>query len=66
MSVFFFLIRVIRVIRGSPSSVCKVGNLSQEFRHDRNVILVKGEVVYAGSSKDLRAKPQILEQHLGV
>jgi branched-chain amino acid transport system ATP-binding protein len=33
---------------------------------DRNVILVKGEVVFAGSSDDLRAQPQILEQHLGV
>ena len=33
---------------------------------DRNVILVKGEVVFAGSSDQLRAKPQILEQHLGV
>jgi branched-chain amino acid transport system ATP-binding protein len=33
---------------------------------DRNVILVKGEVVFAGSSDELRAKPQILEQHLGV
>ncbi len=33
---------------------------------DRNVILVKGEVVYAGSSQALRAQPQLLEQHLGV
>jgi len=33
---------------------------------DRNVILVKGEVVYAGTSDDLRAQPQLLEQHLGV
>lgn len=33
---------------------------------DRNVILVKGEVVFAGTSDELRAKPQILEQHLGV
>lgn len=33
---------------------------------DRNVILVKGEVVFAGSSDALRATPQILEQHLGV
>ncbi|MEY4651975.1 MAG: hypothetical protein RI884_556 [Pseudomonadota bacterium] len=33
---------------------------------DRNIILVKGEVVYSGSSQDLRANPQILEQHLGV
>jgi branched-chain amino acid transport system ATP-binding protein len=33
---------------------------------DRNVILVKGEVVYAGTSQDLRERPQLLEQHLGV
>lgn len=33
---------------------------------DRNVILVKGEVVYAGTSQDLRGRPQLLEQHLGV
>jgi branched-chain amino acid transport system ATP-binding protein len=33
---------------------------------DHNVILVKGEVVYAGSSDELLGKPEILEQHLGV
>ncbi|MEJ7931779.1 ABC transporter ATP-binding protein [Ramlibacter sp. AN1015] len=33
---------------------------------DRNVILVKGEVVFAGSSQELREKPELLEQHLGV
>ena len=33
---------------------------------DRNVILVKGEVVFAGTSQALRAQPQLLEQHLGV
>ncbi|MCG2593329.1 ABC transporter ATP-binding protein [Ramlibacter sp. XY19] len=33
---------------------------------DRNVILVKGEVVYHGSSADLRAQPQLLDQYLGV
>ena len=33
---------------------------------DRNVILVKGEVVFAGSSDALRAQPRLLEQHLGV
>ena len=32
----------------------------------RNVILVKGEVVFAGSSEDLRSRPDILAQHLGV
>lgn len=33
---------------------------------DRNVILVKGEVVYEGSSADLRARPELLDQYLGV
>jgi len=33
---------------------------------DRNIILVKGEVVFEGSSEALRAQPALLEQHLGV
>jgi branched-chain amino acid transport system ATP-binding protein len=33
---------------------------------DRNVILVKGEVAYEGSSQALRQNPSVLEQHLGV
>lgn len=33
---------------------------------DRNVILVKGEVVFQGSSDELRAQPQLLDQYLGV
>src|SRR3954470_4763258 len=33
---------------------------------DRNVILVKGEVAYAGKSADLRARPELLDQYLGV
>ena len=33
---------------------------------DRNVILVKGEVVFQGSSAELRAHPHLLDQHLGV
>ena len=32
----------------------------------RNVILVKGQVVFDGSSAELIAKPKLLEQHLGV
>ena len=32
----------------------------------RNVILVKGQVVFDGSSAELIAKPKVLEQHLGV
>lgn len=33
---------------------------------DRNVILVKGQVVFEGSSDELRDKPELLAQHLGV
>ncbi len=33
---------------------------------NRNVILVKGEVVFAGTSAELLAKPELLAQHLGV
>jgi branched-chain amino acid transport system ATP-binding protein len=33
---------------------------------DRNVILVKGEVVFEGSSELLQSQPDIMAQHLGV
>jgi branched-chain amino acid transport system ATP-binding protein len=33
---------------------------------DNNVILVKGEVVFSGSSAELIATPEILAQHLGI
>ena len=33
---------------------------------DRNVILVKGQVVFDGSSDALHAQPLLLEQYLGV
>jgi branched-chain amino acid transport system ATP-binding protein len=33
---------------------------------DRNVILLKGEVVFEGSSETLRASPDLLQQYLGV
>ncbi len=33
---------------------------------DRNVILVKGEVVFEGATSELLAKPELLAQHLGV
>lgn len=32
----------------------------------RNLILVKGEVVFEGSSAELLAQPELLKQHLGV
>ena len=33
---------------------------------DRNVILVKGQIVFTGSSVELLAQPELLTQHLGV
>jgi branched-chain amino acid transport system ATP-binding protein len=33
---------------------------------DRNVILVKGSVAFEGTSTELRARPDLLEQYLGV
>jgi len=33
---------------------------------DRNVILVKGEVVFEGTSQLLQVQPEIMAQHLGV
>lgn len=33
---------------------------------DRNVILVKGQVVFEGTSAQLHAQPEMLAQHLGV
>jgi branched-chain amino acid transport system ATP-binding protein len=33
---------------------------------DRNVILVKGEVVYEGAASDLKAQPELHQRYLGV
>ena len=33
---------------------------------DRNVILVKGRVVFEGTTSELREKPELLHQHLGL
>lgn len=33
---------------------------------DRNVILVKGQVVFEGTSQTLHSDPRVMEQHLGV
>lgn len=33
---------------------------------DRNVILVKGRVVFEGTGSELRNRPELLQQHLGI
>jgi len=60
--------RICGVIRESGISSIIV---DKNWKHvtqitDRNVILVKGEVVFAGTSPELHARPQLLEQYLGV
>jgi branched-chain amino acid transport system ATP-binding protein len=60
--------RICGVIRASGISSVIV---DKAWRHvtqvaDRNVILVKGEVVFAGSSAELQSRPQLLEHYLGV
>ena len=60
--------RICSVIKDSGISAIIV---DKNWKHvtqitDRNVILVKGEVVFEGSSAALHADPSVLEQHLGV
>jgi len=60
--------RICSVIKDSGISAIIV---DKNWKHvtqvtDRNVILVKGEVVFEGSSEALHANPGVLEQHLGV
>jgi branched-chain amino acid transport system ATP-binding protein len=60
--------RICELIRASGISSVIV---DKNWKHltqvtDRNVILVKGQVAFAGTSAELRAQPRLLEQHLGV
>jgi len=60
--------RICSVIKASGISAIIV---DKNWKHvtqitDRNVILVKGEVVFEGSSQTLHDDPSVLEQHLGV
>ena len=60
--------RICSLIRDSGiSSVIVDKNWKHVTRiTDRNVILVKGEIAFAGTSDELREQPRLLAQHLGV
>jgi len=60
--------RICAVIRASGISSVIVDKAWKHVTQvtDRNVILVKGEVVFEGTSEELRSQPQLLEQYLGV
>ncbi|HVE53259.1 MAG TPA: ABC transporter ATP-binding protein [Ramlibacter sp.] len=60
--------RICGVIRDSGISSVIVDKAWKHVTQvtDRNVILVKGEVVFQGSSAELRSRPALLDQYLGV
>jgi branched-chain amino acid transport system ATP-binding protein len=60
--------RIIRTIRQSGIAALIVDKnfAAVSALTDRNVILVKGRVVFEGRSEELNAKPELLHQHLGI
>jgi branched-chain amino acid transport system ATP-binding protein len=60
--------RICGVIRESGISSVIVDKAWKQVTQvtDRNVILLKGEVVFQGSSAELQSRPQLLDQYLGV
>jgi branched-chain amino acid transport system ATP-binding protein len=60
--------RIIRTVRqsGIAAVIVDKSYVAVSAISDRNVILVKGRVVLEGSSGELRAKPELLRQHLGI
>ena len=60
--------RIIRTIRESGIAALIVDKnfAAVSALTDRNMILVKGRVVFEGSSEELNAKPELLHQHLGI
>lgn len=60
--------RIIRTIRESGIAAIIVDKnfAALSAVTDRNVILVKGRVVFEGTGVELREKPELLRQHLGI
>jgi branched-chain amino acid transport system ATP-binding protein len=60
--------RIIRMVRetGIAAIIVDKNYAAVSAITDRNVILVKGRIVFEGSGSQLRANPDLLHQHLGV
>jgi branched-chain amino acid transport system ATP-binding protein len=60
--------RVLRDLRatGIATIIVDKNHAAVTAMTDRNVILVRGEVVFAGTSAELHGRPEILHKHLGV
>jgi branched-chain amino acid transport system ATP-binding protein len=60
--------RIIRTVRESDIATIIVDkNFAAVSKlTDRNLILVKGRVVFEGAGSELRKRPELLQQHLGI
>jgi branched-chain amino acid transport system ATP-binding protein len=60
--------RIIRTVRdtGIAAIIVDKNYASVSAVTDRNVILVKGRVVFKGTGSELRQRPEVLRQHLGI
>ena len=60
--------RIIRTIRESGIAAIIVDKnfAAVSALTDRNLILVKGRVVFEGAGRELRKRPDLLQQHLGI
>ena len=60
--------RIIRAVRetGIAAVIVDKNFASVSALTDRNVILVKGRVVFEGAGSELRAHPELLHRHLGI
>ena len=60
--------RILRVLRDSGLAAIIVDKnfAAVSTLTDRNLILVKGRIVFEGNRDELRGKPEILHQHLGI
>jgi branched-chain amino acid transport system ATP-binding protein len=50
---------------GQPTTLLQY-NVAVTAPTDRNVILVKGRVVFEGTSSDFKAQTELLQQHLAI
>jgi branched-chain amino acid transport system ATP-binding protein len=60
--------RIVRIVReaGMTTLIVDKNFAALSALTDRNVILVKGRVVFEGNSDELRAQPELLRGHLGI
>jgi branched-chain amino acid transport system ATP-binding protein len=60
--------RIIRTVReGGIATIIVDKNFGAvSALTDRNIILVKGRVVFEGTGNELRNRPELLQQHLGI